>query len=56
VVLEHHTRALTSMRLVFPSGTASEPAERSGITWAALAALEDRGEQHSAEGVMTSIE
>jgi predicted Zn-dependent peptidase len=50
VVLEHRAHPLVSVRLVLRSGAAAESADRSGVTWLALAALEDRFEKRNADG------
>ncbi|MCC6332623.1 MAG: insulinase family protein [Myxococcales bacterium] len=39
VVVEHHARALVSLRLFFPDGAAADPPERAGVTWFTLAGL-----------------
>jgi predicted Zn-dependent peptidase len=50
VVIEHRAHPLVSVRLVLRSGAAAESPDRSGVTWLALAALEDRFERRNAEG------
>ncbi|MEW5742306.1 MAG: pitrilysin family protein [Myxococcota bacterium] len=39
VVVEHHSRALVSLRLFFPDGAAADPPERAGVTHFTLAGL-----------------
>ncbi|GMU58974.1 MAG: peptidase M16 [Myxococcaceae bacterium] len=39
VVVEHHARALVSLRLFFPEGAAADPPERAGVTYFTLAGL-----------------